>query len=291
MLKINVNLPNAEDEMVKKVSDIEGWLWDITLVKVSDFKEYIINEKSPIKNKSKLLLSSLPKYIWQAKVSYKNEILFALLFDATDIPQGKVFLQPVYFSSGIEIVFDLFSSYCRRTFISQQNQDAWDISSLHHMYGIYSYYYDQHIPYLQTLDSTYGEARTPLYVKKDIEIAQGIIEDKPGATQLYEPNNNFILDLNEKYIWLINEEGGLIIGVENIINNPGGHVTLNQGKPARIAGELICIDGHWYINSKSGRHSGGYLEEDRKKYLRNALQNRFEIYLAKYIFAIQDGYQ
>jgi len=77
--------------------------WDIYLSEVNDIKREIIETptKSIITNKSKILKAFLPKYIWRAAAYYDSKIQFELLFDATDIEQGKIYLSRIDYSNEI----------------------------------------------------------------------------------------------------------------------------------------------------------------------------------------------
>ena len=75
---------------------------------------------------------------------------------------------------------------------------------------------------------------------------------------------------------MINEEGWLILGEEELIKQGGkkkiGHVTLNKGRPGRVAGELWYYENKWMVNSKSGRYSGNYSSVNAAIYLKVAIE-------------------
>ena len=111
--------------------------------------------------------------------------------------------------------------------------------------------------YSNILDEQYGEVRIPRYFK-DSEIKHDSLYSTDSRFELYEETQ---IKLNEsvQYLWLINEEGWLIIGEEKLIEGTDkkiGHVTLSKGRPGRVAGELKYQDECWVINGKSGRYSG-----------------------------------
>jgi hypothetical protein len=70
------------------------------------------------------------------------------------------------------------------------------------------------------------------------------------------------LDPHAPYIWVVNENGDLIIAIEeNLDGAPArrgertlGHPTLVNGDLARIGGELRFVEGEWVITNKSGRY-------------------------------------
>jgi hypothetical protein len=161
-----------------------------------------------------------------------------------------------------------------------------------HIWGIINYLasVNQH-SYADILDGQYGEVRIPRYFK-DAEIRNdSLYFTDNNRFEIYEATN-INLDVNLDYIWLINEEGWLIIGEEKLIEGHSdkkiGHVALNKGRPGRIAGELRYSNLTWFINSKSGRYSGNYSSENAKKYLQNAIEKRFTAYIKEHDFQISN---
>lgn len=70
--------------------------WDIFLSSVQDFKKDIYESKKLDKNeKIKILTKSLPLYIWRATAYQGNTRLLELVFDSTDLEQGRLLLETV----------------------------------------------------------------------------------------------------------------------------------------------------------------------------------------------------
>ena len=94
--------------------------WDITLQYSEQFKtDSKVYELNLAKN---ILFTSMPKYIWVAKCSIKNKLLFEIIFDATDVAIGMF---------GFKIFFH--NNYIKQTltnFISNDNEKSSNV--FHH---------------------------------------------------------------------------------------------------------------------------------------------------------------
>ncbi|MCD4679935.1 MAG: hypothetical protein K8S00_06070 [Bacteroidales bacterium] len=90
--------------------DIGEFIWDIFLIEVNDLKAKILQNTTLSKSqKERILCNSLPKYIWIARAYQENELIFDLLFDATDIKQGKMFIMPIEYNSNFSRLIRFFS--------------------------------------------------------------------------------------------------------------------------------------------------------------------------------------
>jgi len=69
--------------------------WDLYLSTVTDFKREIRAGGLPSEYKRKLLLQSMPRFLWRATAILDDRPALDLLFDATDIEQGRFFLRAV----------------------------------------------------------------------------------------------------------------------------------------------------------------------------------------------------
>ena len=255
-----------------------SWEWDISISEVGPLKERILGLPVSIKNKELLLTRSLPKYIWSAKATDQQGVLFELLFDATDIPQGDVFLGAILHNSKVEPIFQSFANFCthvRNTFV---NKNEYEGVSNDHLWGMIVYY-SHKASYAETLDGLFGMIKSPPYIKAHERTGDTIRDQE--AHVFHGPDPLYPLEPDTKYIWTINQDGGLVIGKESGRKNDafGGHPTLTRGAPSRIAGELNFKDNQWCIDSKSGRYSYNYTEEERMRYLVNVKSKRFEAYL------------
>jgi hypothetical protein len=80
------------------INEIE---WDIFLCISNDFKTEIrLNTELAHSDKLSILTEGLPKYIWRAIGSIDNERV-ELIFDATDIEQGEIFIRLIPYSQNL----------------------------------------------------------------------------------------------------------------------------------------------------------------------------------------------
>lgn len=73
--------------------------WEIFLTTINKFKSSIFNDSDdrcgrPI-NRKQILAQRLPRFLWRARAYSSKGPAFDLLFDATDIEQGNIFLKTV----------------------------------------------------------------------------------------------------------------------------------------------------------------------------------------------------
>lgn len=150
----------------------------------------------------------------------------------------------------------------------------------------------------QQLTQRYGAAKLPAKVKqqeapydKQNNKTQGDFANQDGVTDAPVRLNHAYYDLTEEqggltpvvgvtYLWVIREDGHLVVGVEDpsvsptaFANAPTGRMGDGLGHPTiaakfsltgealpgrgRIAGELEAYAGAWKINDHSGRYSSG----------------------------------
>jgi hypothetical protein len=95
--------------------------WDIYLCSVNDLKEDIISSENLSEDvRRNVLLQSFPRFLWRASLILEN-IKLNLLFDATDIEQGKFFIRVIEvdseFCSALRNIFgsDGIDSFCGPT--------------------------------------------------------------------------------------------------------------------------------------------------------------------------------
>lgn len=82
---------------------IDALEWDIFLTTVNEFKSSIFESNTIIGARRKEILSScLPKYLWRATAFSNDCAVLDLLFDATDIEQGKLFLGAIEYIRPLE---------------------------------------------------------------------------------------------------------------------------------------------------------------------------------------------
>ena len=84
--------------------------WDIYLTSVNDLKASVFKAQLLILNSRKiLLLEELPRFIWVATAMCQGKPALTLLFDATDVQQGRFFLCAVEYDSTFAQVLRAFS--------------------------------------------------------------------------------------------------------------------------------------------------------------------------------------
>lgn len=68
-------------------------VWDVSLSDVSQYKKTIFHLKDvPTDFRLKMLQAVLPRYLWRATAHSGNAMQFELIFDATDLLQGSLFI-------------------------------------------------------------------------------------------------------------------------------------------------------------------------------------------------------
>ena len=78
--------------------------WDIYLTSISEFKEEFF--KLEINNgslKKEVLTEPMPRFLWRASAFCDDDIALDLLFDATDIEQGQLFIRAIEYKSDLSI--------------------------------------------------------------------------------------------------------------------------------------------------------------------------------------------
>lgn len=276
---------NELEQFCKMIDDIK---WDIAITENSILKGELL--KVNIKDKKRHLSNSLPKYIWNAKAKIGDEILFQLLFDATDIEQGDVFVEYISYDEISDVIYEVLKQYAKEKIEEDINTDRFDINEEDDNYinGLLKYL-NKEENYKESLDDLFGYLKMPLLIKPE-EIENNIINSSKLFRENLKNSDNFMLDVKQgDYIWLIDKEGFLCIGVEN---NGNGHPTLTQGKPARIGGELKAVIQKnnkivWKINSKSGRYSKEYTKEKQELFLTNSLLFKFKVIFPNEEFEIE----
>ena len=75
--------------------------WDIYLSSISTLKSDIWrSDLIDPRDKVHLLTENMPKYLWRAAAYHGEDLLFELVFDATDIEQGDFFITTVRYNQG-----------------------------------------------------------------------------------------------------------------------------------------------------------------------------------------------
>lgn len=242
----------------------------VELMELNAIKQDVLESKIPDqlsadafldaeRRRSSFLTTALSRFQWVARFKLGGNPAFLMLVDATDIPQGHA-VSAIYIqdADGYEAVMaaignvrddELFGIERKSMFASFLRRARPAAHTLK-----------------QHLDEHFGEPRAPKRLKA-AEVRNDDVVQNEDCRPYYESNPaslddlypEFSSDANAYRIWVIDQEGTLIIGKEV---DQTGHPTLTGFKPARIGGELRKDDQGWFINSKSGRYSGNYRDVD-----------------------------
>jgi len=270
------------NQELKDKSDLLTWIvqsleWDIKLAEVSKLKERLLLDGNIISDRTSVLSRSLPRFIWSAKTFIGDTPFFELLFDATDIPQGDAFLDVIHYDETAQELFELFGAYCKKNFYAFKNIPELGEKASDHIWGIVSHFL-RNDPYSEELNRLFGEAKDPQYINAHETNSDAITNQ--DARRVSSARTAFPLDPSLFYIWVLNQDGVLVIGTEDQTKDAvkNGHPTLICGAPGRIAGELRYEDGRWIVNSRSGRYCYSYTTKERNLFLDNAIVDRFQLY-------------
>lgn len=273
----------------KDVSEFENCLsYEVKLEELSEIRQRVMASPD-VKNKRSILTKSSARNSWCAKFTYKSECAFEILFDATDIPQGRVVSNVIIYDeekykASIVRFRSLIASKER---LPEAGESSFLGSFIHFLQEKDSGFHDY-------LNEKYGELRAPKYLKEG-EVGGGRLHSQNDVKKLFGRVDGGLCDLfpgvnlGDKLIWAIAHDGALLMGKEL---DGKGHPTLTGFKPARIAGELKYQGGgKWKLNSKSGRYSGDY-EANANALLRNARVRFFEVFSkeGESSIEIEDGY-
>lgn len=282
-LRIAFKREPSEGAFNPNLNIVDNLVWDIKIKNNNDLKNEIL--KSEASNKELLLTEHLPRYVWSASAELTSKtgdtrILFEMLFDATDIPQGNVFLDVIYHNPIGKALIEALRKDCKDFYFEIVNENTFNgLPREDHFWGLVQYFKKEK-NYDEMLDEVFGELKYPKYIKPD-EIEHDVIKDQKAILLFTNDDiEDFQLNPKHKYLWAINKDGGLLLGrednIEDIESIYRGHTTLTQGYPARIAGELQHkADSKWVLNSQSGRYSSDYDAEERFRFMENVLKQKF----------------
>ncbi|HDS1590458.1 TPA: hypothetical protein QEL16_004303 [Stenotrophomonas maltophilia] len=215
---------------------------------------------SDSKNRLAFLTQNFARYQWCLDLKSAGRRLFRVMVDATDIPQGDAVSAIIYDQDGFEFVEVLRQAATVQHKYAQELGDS----------ALFDSFVRHFIPRVsgiaEYLDSKFGPLRAPTYLKAP-EICDGRLTANTSRRVFYEPSDQSLDEIfvgrgSNLLIWVVNEEGALVVGIEEAQSNIG-HPALTGSKPARIAGEIKRGDGGcWVVNGKSGRYSGDYSDKD-----------------------------
>ncbi|MCK4764286.1 MAG: hypothetical protein KAW12_18955 [Candidatus Aminicenantes bacterium] len=105
----------------------ERFCWDIYLTDVNKLKSEILDSKALKGNYYRgILLGNMPRFIWRATAIQGDSPVIDLLFDATDIEQGRYFILPIEYKKSFS---DLLRWLFKEDFFGKipRNNPAWEI--------------------------------------------------------------------------------------------------------------------------------------------------------------------
>lgn len=260
----------------------KAFIWDIHLTTPTELKAEIARSGLVTGKKLESILTrSMPRFIWRAKAEYENLPVFDLLFDATDIPQGNVFLGIVEYDENISAWFDFIFGEGNKYFplhISVSEREL--LSKIVQGIGARE-------PVVETtLADIYGYARPPIRIKPHEQNSDGSVKIAEGLLKApFVANYEF--DPSLKYLWAVTESGTLLVAAE-AGDPPIGHPNLTGGNPARICGQFYLDKEQnlWIIDNVSGRYSL-YAPGEADRKLENVRQKLFEPAFPQYEGKIQ----
>ncbi|MFT4926318.1 MAG: hypothetical protein ACI8WB_002416 [Phenylobacterium sp.] len=248
--------------------------YQIKLEKLADIKTRILKGKQ-VKDKLSILTQSAARFLWSAVFSLDGKESLEILFDSTDIPQGKAISSVIQYDIGRSdlILKCFYKLLAANEALPESDQDNFLTAFI---YALKS----KESGVAEYLNKRYGEPRAPKRLKAE-EISHDKLQIQEDIPKRYgcegkklDDDFPMLNDDNTDYrLWAISADGALLIGAEI---GEQGHPTLTGFKPARIAGELRKDKEGWFINAKSGRYSSDY--SDANRLLANAREKFLEIY-------------
>ncbi len=257
----------------------------VYLTETSDLKSKILQDKT-ILDKSDILTKCIARFLWVAEFTdEKNEKIFDIVFDATDIPQGNVvsaFIKYPHFTT--DSIEDYFKEMHKKLTPDSNNSKYFFNAFIRSLVK-------KEPAYLTHLNEMYGKPCAPRTLR-DTEIVDGRLQTPFILHTHYGQSEDSLDDTfpelrsgsSEKHkIWVIAVDGALLLGEEFSDTDDDkiekrGHPTLTEFKPARIGGELRKIGKSWMINADSGRFSRNYTTAEIETYLQNALKKFKQVF-------------
>jgi hypothetical protein len=113
----------AKTELVDEIR--QRFEWDIFLTTINDFKNDIAKSGDFTNEnfRKDILLHRMPRFIWRSIVRVNEKPLFELLFDATGIVHGALFLRPVLYDKQeqiLEMFKTLLEIHCEKQITKNQ---------------------------------------------------------------------------------------------------------------------------------------------------------------------------
>ena len=255
--------------------------WQITLTTNQVIREELLASNNflsfnGVADKNALLLKSMPKHIWRCRISHHNELSESLqtdiLFDATEIPQGKLMIGYIVYSDEAESLWQYIE-------VAVGDRD-WQRYECHpdaqNYINTFLKFFSSHSE-RSFLNSIYGQLRLSLRNVKNgetdsqdnLSLRKDIFVIRRGATE----RTWDLLKKSIKYIWIIDSFGDFIFGEDYVSEDKTevmGHPTLIDGKPARLGGELYFDQplNRWVLNLKSQAYSSHIARDSEESVIR-----------------------
>lgn len=241
-------------------------------------KEYL---NSRVSNKKEVLSTNMSRYVWVVKMKLDGLDVLDLIFDSTDLPQGRPLLIYAINNKAItRMLFDHLIEDYKDLPLSELSPDEWVSFYPSIMQTILERRSSN--TFSDDLDLMYGSLRPPKYLQ-DTEIQDFRLRQQDNVHRILSSYAAVNLDSiyssrdNNTVIWLIDENGYLVIGKDYKVPKQG-HPTLIASGAARIAGELYRDSDGYYINSFSGRYSSLYSDDDKAQFMDAALAKFIEVF-------------
>jgi hypothetical protein len=254
--------------------------WDISLTTSTQVKKDLIDSKdfitfNGLDNKVAFLVRNMPRYMWRCRIiaagaKEDQRPLTDILFDATEVPQGRIVVGMISYSFEAQEVWSYVEDLVDdRVWQLYETDDPEAEAAVRCFIRFFSE--KGNSSYLNTSYGPLGLPRRSLKsgetdAAKNIARRGDIFTIRRGE----DPREWSFLDYSKRYIWVINDLGDIVIG-EDVDDDQGfkGHPTLIDGKPGRIAGELFYCqkDGTWEINLRSRAYSGHIEATERSRFV------------------------
>jgi hypothetical protein len=255
------HLTGEQNSFLRDAEKLLDPIWDIYLTPSNALKEELLasqnvrtfNSALP---KSALLSTNFPKHVWRCRLISRDHfaidtVMTDLLFDASDIPQGKLFLGYVCFNDSAIKAWKLLETKAATI----NWHDFVDLDAFPYISCVRNFVSRDEKPSLFT--ALFGRPQLPHRSLKLGEGDQyGNVKSRRVLTIRFGSNDAEqilgLLETTKEYIWLVTKRGDLIVG-EDVVSDDSslGHVTLIDGKMARLGGMILYSENRWTLNLRS----------------------------------------
>lgn len=274
------------DEYVKDLADsigaALGCSWSIFLTTSTKYKKELrglteFKHFNGAADRNALLLQSLPKHLWLCRLENPDGQFMDILFDATEVPQGNTLIGFVIYSDLADTMMRLVEASVRQRNWAKYSATDEDKVNVRPFVTFFN-----EVPDRQLLNTQYGLLRTPSRGLSEYEQDDTNNVTQTDARTISAFGSvfwNAFLDESQKYIWVVDVSGNLVIGIEDD-NIKHGHPTLIDGRPARLGGQLKFNkdSGRWVVDLFSQAYSSHLRKPSpvANAYLDNVVENLLE---------------